>query len=732
MDYYAHSDKEKDQSQWHLLKNHLHDTATIASAFARAFNAEKMAYVAGLLHDIGKYAPEFQRRLKGLNVKVDHSTAGAVEAERHYGPIGKLFAYIVAGHHCGLPDWGSRVDESSLEARINKDLTDYSAYAKEIELPLTREMIFPSKQPIIRAGFSTQFLTRFLFSCLVDADFLDTEKALDSIRSGRRSKGYCLKTLADKLDVFLDAMVAGARDTPVNRKRKTILLNCREKANYKPGLYTLTVPTGGGKTLSSLSFALRHALKYNKDRVIYVIPYTSIIEQNADVFRNVLGAENVLEHHSNFSYPQEEKAEIQGEYTVEITQRLKLAAENWDVPIITTTNVQFFESLFASRSSKCRKLHHVANSVIIIDEAQMIPTGFLKPCLSALLELVTNYNTTVVLCTATQPALEIFFPEGFKSVEIIDDPKQLYEAFKRVQVHNMGEVVDEELAARMVGHDQILCIVNSKKHARLLYEKIREEGTFHLSTRMCPVHRTEVLAAIKERLKAGQVCRVISTQLIEAGVDIDFPVVYRSMAGIDSIAQAAGRCNREGLRRDGEVFVFWPEPHGMPRGWLSRTASWGNMVFEHNDDPLGLEAVKKYFSLLYDVDGGELDKKGIMAEIKEQEKQLRFPFRSIAEKFKLIDSNTSTIIIPWGDACLTILREVENCSFIGTFARELQKYGVEVYDNEFTELLTCGALKLVSDRFYVLREEMCTQYYSRKTGLIPFTESMFLNDTMII
>jgi len=730
--YFAHSHQEKDKRRWHLLRDHLYDTGTTAAAFAKAFGAEKLACVAGLLHDVGKYALEFQRRLEGLDIKVDHSTAGAVEAEKRYGPVGRLLAYIIAGHHCGLPDWGSRVDESSLEARLSKKLTDYSAYTREIELPSPREVVFPSIRPVMGAGFSAQFLTRFVYSCLVDADFLDTEKALDAERTGRRGRGYSLKPLADTLDRFLDELCAGAPDTPVNRRRREILANCREKARERPGMFTLTVPTGGGKTLSSLSFALRHALKYGKERVIYVIPYTSIIEQNAAVFRNVLGAENVLEHHSNFAYPQEEQAETEGEYTGEMAQKLKLAAENWDMPVIATTNVQFFESLFASRSSKCRKLHHVANSVIIIDEAQMIPTGFLKPCLSAMVELVANYNATVVLCTATQPSVGKFLPEGFKPVEIIDDPAGLYEAFKRVQVHNTGTVSDDELAERMAGHNQVLCIVNSKKHARLLYERIGGRGTFHLSTRMCPVHRTEVLAAIKERLRQGQGCRVVSTQLIEAGVDVDFPVVYRSMAGIDSIAQSAGRCNRDGLRQAGQVYVFRPEPHGMPKGWLSRTASLGGMIFESYGNPLGLEAVKEYFSSLYDVDAEELDKEGILADIKEQERQLRFPFRSIAEKFKLIDDNTSTVIIPWDDVCKKTLEKAESSRFPGTYARKFQRYGVEVYDKEFNELLACGALELVAGRFYVLREEVFDRHYSRETGLNPFTESMFLNDTLII
>lgn len=731
MDYYAHSNN-KDKSQWHLLKDHLQDTSFTAAAFARVFGAQELAHAAGLLHDVGKYAPEFQKRLEGHGIKVDHSTPGAVEAEKRFGAVGKMLAYIIAGHHCGLPDWGSDADESSMEYRLKKKLNNYGAFADEITLPKAMDVAFPSIRPLAGKGFCIHFLIRFVYSCLVDADFLDTEKALCSEKAAVRCESYPLKKLSGTLDSFLDDICARAPDTFVNRKRAEILADCREKANYKSGLFTLTVPTGGGKTLSSLSFALRHALMYKKERVIYIIPYTSIIEQNAAVFRNVLGEEYILEHHSNFSYPQENQVETEAEYANGIGHKLKLAAENWDMPVIATTNVQFFESLFASRSSRCRKIHNIANSVVIIDEAQMIPTGFLKPCLNALVELVTNYNTTVVLCTATQPTVKKFLPDEIIPVEITSDPVGLYEAFKRVNVSNLGTVPDDELAEKLVECEQVLCIVNSKKHARLLYEKIFDEGTFHLSTRMCPAHRSETLDMIKKRLKTGQVCRVISTQLIEAGVDVDFPVVYRSMAGIDSIAQSAGRCNREGLLQSGEVNVFWPEKHGLPRGWLSRTASLGSMVFEQLEEPLGLEGVKEYFSSLYDVDALELDKEGILVDIKEQEKQLKFPFRTIADKFKLIDDNTSTVVIPWDETCKNTLTKASYSTFPGAFARMLQKYGVEVYEKEFNDLFNLGALTLVAEKFYVLKEEVFDNHYSRKTGLNPFTESMFLNDTLII
>jgi len=734
--FYAHSIKDKDKDKWHLLKDHLQETASIASKNASKFNSEKIAYLAGILHDAGKYAPEFQRRLEGKGGKVDHSTAGAVVAEKNFKSLGRLIAYIVSGHHSGIPDWGSEADDSALASRLNKKLCNYSAFEEEIDIPSISEQSFPKLSTINGEGFTVHFLIRFLYSCLVDADFLDTEKALDVSKSALREKDYSLKTLNKVLDDSIDIICAKSQDTHINHKRKEILDSCRQKSLHNPGLFTLTVPTGGGKTLSSLSFALRHAVKHGKDRIIYVIPYTSIIEQNAKVFKDILGEEYVLEHHSNFAFPGESKWEAQGEFAGKLEDKLKLSAENWEMPLIVTTNVQFFESLYASRSSKCRKLHNVTNSVIIVDEAQMIPTGFLKPCLSALSELTLNFNSTVVLCTATQPAIQKLLPEGVEPIEIVDEPEDLYQNFKRVKVENIGDISDEELVDMLRKNNQALCIVNSKKHARLIFEQLKEkccgEDCFHLSTRMCAAHRTEVLKVIKQRLEDNLPCRVISTQLIEAGVDVDFPVVYRSMAGIDSVAQAAGRCNREGKLNMGVAYVFYPENHGMPKGWLKRTAELGKTALERTHDPLKPTEVESYFSALYEIEDEKLDKEGVIPKIKEQERALQFPFRTIAESFKLINEFTSTVIIPWDEDCRTILADVEYSHFPGGYVRKLQKYGVEVYDQEFKDLIEVEALEEVAGRFYVLKEEMYDKHYSKEIGLKPFTESMYFNDNLII
>ncbi|MED1471764.1 CRISPR-associated helicase Cas3' [Bacillus salipaludis] len=719
MKYYAHSTNNKDKSDWHLLKDHLNDVANRASEFANPFQGGSFAYIAGLLHDIGKYSIEFQKRLEGDKRKVIHSTAGAIEVEKWNKLYGRLIAYTIAGHHAGLPDFGSIENESSLSSRLlATNLPDYQYFNSEIRLPNPSEVHFPRLDTPCSHGFSLQFWIRFLFSSLVDADFLDTERAMNKNKSSLRGKYRSIRELLDKLDSSLLEKTRNANPSKVNSIRGEILKQCRDKANSKLGVFSLTVPTGGGKTLSSMAFALNHAKIHGMERIIYVIPYTTIIEQNAENFREIFGVLNVLEHHSSFDLP-EDRVENQ----TKIMEKLRLSSENWDIPIIVTTNVQFFESLFGSRTSRCRKLHNIAKSVIVMDEAQMIPTPFLKPCVNSLVELVANYQSTVLLCTATQPALNSFLPKEYQPVEIIQDPEQLYQNLKRVKVTQLKKPVnDDELVEKLMSHDQVLCIVNSKKHARILFEKCSGDGNFHLSTRMCPAHRTETLKTIRERLKKGETCRVISTQLIEAGVDVDFPIVYRSIAGIDSIAQAAGRCNREGLRSEGIVYVFIPaEKHGLPPGWLSRTAQVGLNVMNRHPDLLSLAAIEDYFTELFDIEREGLDREGILPLIQVREKELAFPFRTIAEKFKLIE-DAASVIVPWDGQSRKLIKEIRHSDFPATYLRKLQKYSVQVYDNEFQTMLERGIIEEIASRFFVLREELIQTYYNEHVGLVPATE----------
>ena len=494
MQFYAHSKENLNKKEWQLLKEHLNQTAYLTGKFASSFNARKIANVAGLLHDIGKYSVEFQKRLEGKAVRVDHSTAGAKKAvELLKRPLGHLLAYIIIGHHGGLPNAGSLNDSSSMISRLNKeDIPKIDGWDKEINIyPEQVELPFGinPKQP----GFSCAFLVRMLYSCLVDADSLDTQNFMDSETAALRPSFPDLKVLEERLYNYMENKMKAAEATLINKYRAKILQECRDKSALPPGLFSLTVPTGGGKTFSSLSFALKHAVNYGMERVIYVIPFTSIIEQIADQFRKALGDDIILEHHSNFQVD-----EAFDDYMAEDV-KYRLIAENWDAPVIVTTSVQFFESLFSSQRSRCRKLHNIAKSVIVLDEAQSIPVGYLKPCIAVLQELIRAYNCSVVFCTATQPALEYI---NIQPIELMDNPKHLMKVFKRVNVvlskgydnGNNQITSDEELCERIASEKQVLCIVNTRRHAQKLYNHISElEGSYHLSARMCPKHRSEGL-----------------------------------------------------------------------------------------------------------------------------------------------------------------------------------------------------------------------------------------------
>jgi CRISPR-associated endonuclease/helicase Cas3 len=546
-----------------------------------------------------------------------------------------------------------------------------------------------------------------VYSCLVDADFLDTERFMDEEESQWRQGYPSLEILHAKLKAHLEQLTAKASTTPINGHRADILNQCLSAADLPPGLFSLTVPTGGGKTLSSLAFALKHALRFGKKRIIYVIPYTSIIEQNAAVFRDILGAGAVLEHHSNYE-PEEED------------HRSRLASENWDVPLIVTTNVQFFESLFGNRSSRCRKIHRIANSVVILDEAQMLPVPLLKPSLEALRELALNYRTTIVLCTATQPALSTSetFKDGLEGVrEITPDPTALYQAFKRVDTVKLPSLADDELAERLNEYRQVLCVVNTRKHARQLYERLSDkEGRFHLSALMCPAHRTEVLDRIRAALANGDPCRVISTQLVEAGVDIDFPVVFRSISGVDSIAQAAGRCNREGkLMGNGQVFVFTPEA-GLPPGYFRQAAETAEAVLRHHADPLSLPAVHDYFRELYWLKGAALDQQQILADLAEGATAGDFPFRVVAEKFKIIEDGMASIIIPWNGDAERIVEELRYSAFPAAAARKAQRFTIQVYPQTLYGLLSAGSVERLHEQYNVLINR---DLYREDLGLCP-------------
>ncbi|GGB54121.1 CRISPR-associated helicase/endonuclease Cas3 [Oceanisphaera marina] len=642
--------------------------------------------------------------------RVDHSTWGAKKAIELYPQIGLLLAYTIAGHHAGLANGKAQEKQklTSLESRLLADLPQLHEIWQQ-ELSLVDQLKLPAgfiaKKD--RGLFQLSLLTRMIFSCLVDADFIDTDNFYRKVENKPLRDIYTYPSLVElnnRLDKLLNSFKA---DTQVKQLRRDILQHVQAQAEQSPGLFSLTVPTGGGKSLTSLSFALQHAIKHGMKRVIYVIPFTSIVEQNAAVFRGAfgeLGEDAVLEHHSAFE-DDESKA-------LESKEKRQLAMQNWDAPIIVTTSVQFFESLFANRPSRCRKLHNIANSVVILDEVQTLPLNLLRPCVTLLDELALNYKTSLVLCTATQPALnkEQGFFDGFENVrELAPNPIELYEKLRRVNVRHIGALTDEELAAEFEGNDQLLCIVNNRRHARSLYQAIAHlPGTFHLTTLMYAKHRSEVLAEIRQTLKSGKPCRVVSTSLIEAGVDVDFPLVLRAEAGLDSIAQAAGRCNREGIRdiKKSETRVFATENEDWaPPPELKQFAQvFRSVARKHGEDLLSLEAVEDYFKQLYWQKGEqELDAKNLLGLLKSS-CPVSLPFEKIAQEFKFIESNMLPVIVPFIPGTNRVQPEIEaalkDLEYAPSAAKKLQTYLVQIPERAFKELKKNGALYAVGkERF---------------------------------
>jgi len=711
----------------HDLAEHLRDVAEMAARHAQRFGAQDWARLAGLWHDLGKYRPSFQAyirdqsgferenaHIESIGRRVEHSAAGALHAIDTLGEIhGRLLAYLIAGHHAGLPDWNG--GPASLNQRISnarrEGHLDEVLAAKPPNHILDANGVRPSTRPKGKAEDLHLWL-RMLFSCLVDADFLDTESYKEPKKAALRA-GY--PSIGELLDRFTEHMARLRRDapaTPVNAVRDRVLAQCIERAGEDRGngLFSLTVPTGGGKTLASLAFALNHAKAHGKRRVIYVIPYLSIIEQTASEFRKVFGEDVVVEHHSHLD-PNAEKEDATS----------RLAADNWDAPLIVTTNVQFFESIYAARGSRCRKLHNIVDSVVILDEAQLLPPDWLDPCLTAIRTLSTHYGVTFVLCTATQPAFRPREVNGRKFAGLSDvrdlmqggphvhKPEELYRGLERVKVHWPTRMAPQDwdtIAQRMAAHSQVLAIVNRKNHARALAEKL--PGALYLSTNLCGAHRAERFAEIRRRLAANRErtqaglpplpLHVVSTQLIEAGVDVDFPVVFRSLAGLDAIAQAAGRCNREGRLERGEVHVFVP-PESSPPGLLLKAEQVTRELLALDAEPALSPEMFDRFSRLLLAKVNTWDKAD-MQRLLNPGNKLEFRFREAADKFRLIDNDGLPVIVRWGENA-NLISQLDIGKPDRWLLRKLQRYIVNVHPDCLRQLLNQGDVRETLSGLYV-------------------------------
>ena len=705
--YLAHLSPEGDRSQ--TVEEHLEGTAALSESFAASFCMAEQGKLIGLAHDVGKCSAEFQERLRGGKI-VDHASAGAYECAK----LDALWASCcIVGHHGGLPDFGNlindTVDDTTVAGRIKR------AHAGQIpnyELPIKLEPI-ADPPGFGQDDLTNSFITRMLYSCLVDADFLDTERFM-SAGNTYRGAGDSLDLLLNKLNAYIEPWKNPTNE--LNKHRFGVLTSCISNgAAYERGIYTLTVPTGGGKTIASVAFALNHAVKNGMDRVIYVIPYTSIIEQTAAVFRDVFGDENVVEHHSNAVFEVGENGGTDQYYRIKAT-------ENWDAPIIVTTAVQFFESLYSNRSSKCRKLHNIANSVIIFDEAQMIPSIHLRPCVAAIANLVRYFRSTAVLCTATQPILNDLFTKyvpGVKITELCPGTDRLFSLFRRTTFKNAGQLDTDTLSSELASLPQVLCIVNSRKAAQTIYSKLPAEGSFHLSTLMYPAHRRSVLAEIRQRLKEGLPCRVVSTSLIEAGVDVDFPAVFRELAGLDSILQAAGRCNREGKHTPEESIVTIFEGASDTPQMLKVNIGATREALKNGADPALPDTVNHYFREYRDlfdsdINSRAIDKYGVISAFEKGLQGCRLPFRTVASQFHLIDDASKTVYIPRGEGA-GLIKRLQKGEHTRELFRKLGQYGVSIYEKHYKNLLNAGFITPVDDESGILTD---LKLYNNAMGLM--------------
>lgn len=703
-----------DDGQWQTIADHVKSVADYCEVFSCDLISE-VAYCAGKLHDVGKYSAGFQQRIRGASIQVEHSLAGAVLAkELCQNKINRfLIQYVVLGHHTGLPDGGSRSDMDdmpTLQGRLKRIPDDYLSYQSDLTISdicsnkieeLLREILKNGDKISMVETFA--FLTRYVFSCLTDADFLDTERFFNPlVERGLSADFQCaLQALNDKIQAF-------RADTPVKKARTELMLQVTQNAESAEQINLVNMPTGSGKTLTSMKAALEIAIREGKKRIIYVIPYTSIIEQTALEFSTIFGEKaTILQHHSNYDFSSVDDKGSNGASTAE---KMRRAAENWDCPIVITTNVQFFESLYHYKGSRLRKMHNLANSIIVFDEVHMLPMNYLQPCIRAVGYITKYLDSKAIFLSATMPDYNEIFQKFIPDCtfrNLVSDPT-CYEAFKNTTIHYIGMISLEALAVKAMEAQSVLFVTGTKKSARELY-KLIDGKKYHLSTYMTPEHRTRVISSIKMDLRNQCKITVVSTSLIEAGVDLDFEVVFREIAGLESILQSAGRCNREGHRDNGDVFVYATED--KQKGELQLRGSIALDLMKKNLDVTREICIKEYFSRLYGFNSESISQNTIACSGDAITPLDGIPFREYAEKFKFIDNDTVAVVINKGEDCKQLLNKLR---FGGLSAkRSLQKYSVGIRFYEVENALKQGLLDEVNC-VYVLTDN---NFYSEEYGL---------------
>lgn len=703
----------KDGDKWLIQTNDEHQlgVAKKAKSFAADFGMGGWGYALGMLHDKGKESIGFQNHIRqksGYDIttrtigEFHHSYIGAVIARNLYGKdYDKLLSNQILSHHTGLHDM------SEIDSAISKSIPE------EVDMAVPK---YPLEDIRFYNGFEhkdVHHLSRMLFSCLVDADYLDTEGFMYPASSALRGHHATLKELYGRFEDYLRKITENCPKTEVNQIRQLVQQQCLQMSEQEQGFYSLTVPTGGGKTLSSLLWAMRHAIRHNLRRIIIAIPYTSIIVQTADTLKRIFGEENVLEHHSG--------AEIEDGIISPLQQSIKLATENWDYPIIVTTNVQLFESMFSNKPSACRKLHNIIKSVIILDETQTLPTDFLQPIVDSLRTYQRLFNVSVLFTTASLPILSGEIKgcnpsiklQGLREVkEIIPESLELYKKLERVQlsIDNSGKTYDD-VVKELSRFKRVLCIVNTRRDALEIYKRLPEEGRVHLSRMMYSDHIRTQIDWVKHILKrdSDMPLRVVSTQLIEAGVDIDFPVVFRQEAGLDSILQAAGRCNREGKLPCCTTFVFsLSREYNLPTGHI-KDANAARLALGGRDDWFSPLAMTDYFRQLYSR-SETFDCKKMTDYLYNEEDML---FSTAAKEFKLIEDNQVSIIIRVNKSeGLIDQLTCGDCSY--GLMKKLLRFSVCVPRPYLHILLKGNAIEEISDGLYITKDE---KQYDMNIGL---------------
>ncbi len=731
MEYLAHQTEDKTRKQ--LLKHHLKNTAELCCDFS-VESFKDIAYICGLCHDIGKYSEDFQKRINGANIRVQHSIGGANALLEEMGKENVaiwIAAFCIAGHHTGISDGGTDIDSNediTLLGRL-KNKTNYSVYKKELSF---KDMM-SNKEFMELAKLSCKtlediiefyaFVTRYIYSCLVDADFIDTERFFKgNIREGLKNNfEKCYNLLIEYMSNF-------SQDTPIRIARNKLLNEAVKNIKNNAEIYLMNMPTGSGKTLCSIRVALeRIKLLKNtnkqKKRIIYVIPYTTIVEQTTDIFENIFKDENILQHHSNYYYELKSKPNDTENYADEMAKRLKLSSENWDAEFIITTDVQFFESLYNYKSSPMRKIHNMADSIIIFDEIHTMPKNYLEPCIRGIGYITKYLNSEAVFMTATMPDFKKIFKEYIpfcNIIELLDD--RYNDVFKKCNYKYRGELSDEALIMETENYKSTLIVVNKRQKARDLYAKFKEAypdtSIYHLSTYMTGYDRSNIINEIRQKLVSDEKVVIISTSLIEAGVDIDCQMAYREISGLDSILQTGGRCNREGLREDSIVSVFCFNDEKM-NNEIKIKANITKSLFDKYEDISSPDCIAEYYSRYYD-EVNELQKQSIAAlgNIKHPK---YIPFRTYAESFKFINSNTVSVIVESDKYSADKINELKYGSKAA--ARALRKYSATVYVYEFEKLLEAGVVDDYGTGAYVLTNP---DYYDKNIGLIFEGQDYFI------